>query len=114
MSGEDYLWLAIAIWATIASIRSIRKNGLRQFGLTVGRRTVKTMRWAWGFFIVMCGGPAPRSEPVDSGLGGDGPIQWQNDDGIVGPNIWDGKELEKYALRPHTTWYGIIEEEEND
>jgi len=90
MNDGDFVLLAIAVWAMVASVRSIRKNGLRQFGLIVGRRTMKIMRGAWGFFIVMCGGTTPSRSEIDSG-----------------PDLNDPGDIHNVAIRPESPlWYG--------
>jgi hypothetical protein len=37
MSVAGFVVLAIAVWATYASVRTIRRIGLRRFGMAVGR-----------------------------------------------------------------------------
>lgn len=89
--------LAIAVWATFASVRTIRRIGLRRFSLAVGRL-------GWDLGKVALGGTAL----VGGAVAASAASRSDDDDvdsGLLGPDIWDFNDLENHSLRPESPWY---------
>jgi len=93
--------LAVAVWATFASVRTIRRIGLRRFGKAVGRLGWDLGKVALGGVALVGGAVAAsavnRADVVDSGL--------------AGPDLLDVDDLDNYYLRPQSQLYiGIAED----
>ena len=92
-----FVALAIAAWATYASVRTIRRIGLRRFGMAVGRL-------GWDLGKVALGGTALVGGAMASSAAGRADDD-DVDSGLLGPNIWDFNDLENHSLRPESPWY---------
>jgi hypothetical protein len=97
MSVAGFVVLAIAVWATYASVRTIRRIGLRRFGKAVGRL-------GWDLGKVALGGTALVGGAVASSAAGRAGDE-DADSGLLGPDIWDFNDLENHSLRPESPWY---------
>ena len=66
MSATGFVVLAIAVWATFASVRTIQRIGLRQFSVVVARRgwavSKVLLRGTWIVVGAMFAAAASRSE----------------------------------------------------
>jgi hypothetical protein len=81
MSVLGFVVLAIAAWATFASVRTIRRIGLRRFGMAVGRL-------GWDLGKVVLGGTAL----VGGALAASAASRADDDDvdsGLLGPDLMD-------------------------
>ena len=101
MSVTGFVALAIAAGATYASVRTVRRIGLRRFGMAVGRLGWDLGKVALGGAALVGGAVAAsavnRSDDADSGL--------------AGPDLMDVDDLDNYYLRPQSQLYiGIAED----
>ena len=66
MSATGFVVLAIAVWATFASVRTIQRIGLRQFSVVVARRgwavSKVLLRGTWIVVGAMFAAAASRSD----------------------------------------------------
>ena len=88
--------LAIAVWATFASVRTIRRIGLRRFGKAVGRL-------GWDLGKVALGGTAL----VGGALAASAASRSDDDDAahmFTGPDLFDMKDPANFG-RPQSPWY---------
>ena len=73
MSVARFVVLAIAVWATYASVRTIRRIGLRRFGMAVGRLGWDVGKVALGGTALVAGALAAAAQrntgenPFDDG-----------------------------------------------
>ena len=89
--------LAIAVWATFASVRTIRRIGVRRFSLAVGRL-------GWDLVKVALGGTALVGGAVVASAAGRA-VDDDVDSGLIGPDLMDGNDPDNYYLRPESPWY---------
>ncbi len=86
--------LAIAVWATFASVRTIRRIGLRRFSLAVGRL-------GWDLGKVALGGTALVGGAVAASAASRSD---DDDSGLIGPDLMDGNDIANSG-RPESPWY---------
>jgi len=86
--------LAVAVWATFASVRTIRRIGLRRFSLAVGRL-------GWDLGKVALGGTALVGGAVVASAANRADVA---DSGLIGPDLMDGNDLANSG-RPESPWY---------
>ena len=103
MSVTGFVVLAIAVWATFASVRTIQRIGLRRFGKAVGRL-------GWDLGKVALGGAAL----VGGAVAASAVSRTDDDDidaGLLGPDLLDPGDLDNYTIRPESPlWYGHQEQ----
>ena len=93
MSVTGFVVLAIAVWATYASVRTIRRIGLRRFSLAVGRLGWDLGKVAMGG-AALVGGAAAASAVSRS-------------DSDPEPDPLDPFDPDNYAVRPESPlWTG--------
>jgi len=94
MSLSGFVVFAVGIWATYASIRTIRRIGLRRFSLAVGRLSWDLGKVALGGAALVAGAMAAsaanRGDDIDAGL--------------LGPDLMDGNDIANSG-RPESPWY---------
>ena len=96
MSVTGFVALAIAAWATYASVRTIRRIGLRRFSLAVGRL-------GWDLGKVVLGGTAV----VGGALAASAVSRSDDDDPahmFTGPDLFDMNDPANLG-RPQSPWY---------
>ena len=100
MSVTAFVVLAIAVWATYASVRTIRRIGLRRFSLAVGRL-------GWDLGKVALGGAALGGAALVGGAVAASSVNRADaaDSGLIGPDLMDGNDPDNYYLRPESPWY---------
>jgi len=86
--------LAVAVWATFASVRTIRRIGLRRFSLAVGRLSWDLGKVALGGAALVGGAVAASAVSRADGA----------DSGLIGPDLMDGNDLANSG-RPESPWY---------
>ena len=97
MSVTGFVVLAIAVWATFASVRTIRRIGLRRFGMAVGRL-------GWDLGKVALGGTALVGGAVAASAAG----RADDDDidaGLLGPDLLDVNDSDNYYVRWQSPLY---------
>ena len=94
MSVTGFAALAIAAWATYASVRTIRRIGLRRFSLAVGRLGWDLGKVALGGTALVGGAVAASAVSRADGA----------DSGLIGPDLMDGNDLANSG-RPESPWY---------
>jgi hypothetical protein len=95
MSVIGSVVLAIAVWATFASVRTIRRIGMRRFGNAVGRL-------GWDLGKVALGGAALVGGAVAASA-----VNRADDDGdagLIGPDLMDGNDIAN-SDRAESPWY---------
>ena len=95
MSVTAFVVLAIAVWATYASVRTIRRIGLRRFSLAVGRLGWDLGKVALGGTALVGGAVAASAVSRADGA----------DSGLIGPDLMDGNDLANHFTRPESPWY---------
>jgi len=107
MSLSGFVVFAVGIWATYASIRTIRRIGLRRFSVAVGRLGWDLGKVALGVTAVVAGavvGGAARGADEET-----------NGSGLNGPDLMDINDPDNYYLRPQSPLYiGIAEDLDNE
>jgi len=97
MSAIGFVVVAIAVWATFASVRTIRRIGLRRFSLAVGRL-------GWDLGKVALGGTAlvggALAASAASGADDD-----HVDSGLLGPDLMDMKDPANFHSRAASPLY---------
>ena len=97
MGLADWIIMLFAIWAFIASARTIRRIGIRRFSLAVGR-----LGWDLGRIVLagvgLIGAALARSAT-------DREDCQDNDAGLIGPDLLDISDIENHSLRPGSPWY---------
>ncbi len=91
-----FVGLAIAAWATYASVRTIRRIGLRRFGMAVGRLGWDLGKVALGGAALV--GGAVAASAVNRADDDDG------DAGLIGPDLMDGNDIAN-SDRAESPWY---------
>ena len=89
--------VAIAVWATFASVRIIRRIGLRRFGMAVGRL-------GWDLGKVALGGAALAGGAVVASAAS----RSDDDDidaGLLGPDLLDVNDSDNYYVRWQSPLY---------
>ena len=89
-----FVGLAIAAWATYASVRTIRRIGLRRFGMAVGRLGWDLGKVALGGTALVGGALAASAVSRADGA----------DSGLIGPDLMDGNDIANSG-RPESPWY---------
>ena len=96
MSVTGFVVLAIAVWATFASVRTIQRIGLRQFSVVIARRgwavSKVLLRGTWIVVGAMFAAAASRSDDDEI------------DAGLIGPDLMDGNDIANSG-RPESPWY---------
>jgi hypothetical protein len=95
MSVIGSVVLAIAVWATYASVRTIRRIGLRRFGKAVGRLGWDLGKVALGGTVLVGGAVAAAASRSD-----DEDI----DAGLLGPDLMDVNDIANLG-RPDSPHY---------
>ena len=97
MSVAGFVVLAIAVWATYASVRTIRRIGLRRFSLAVGRLGWDVSKVALSGAALVAGAlaasAASRSDDDDM------------DAGLLGPDLMDMKDPANFHSRAASPLY---------
>lgn len=97
MSVIGFVVVAIAVWATFASVRTIRRIGLRRFGKAVGRLGWDLGKMALGGTALVGGAvvtsAASRSDDDDS------------DAGLLNPDLLDVNDSDNYYVRWQSPLY---------
>ena len=88
--------LAIAVWATFASVRTIRRIGVRRFSLAVGRLGWDLGKVALGG-TALVGGAVAASAASRSG-------DDDTDAGLIGPDYFDIHDIANMD-RPESPFY---------
>ena len=99
MSAIGFVVVAVAVWATFASVRTIRRIGLRRFSLAVGRL-------GWDLGKVALGGAALGGAALVVGAVAASSVNRADaaDSGLIGPDLMDGNDLANSG-RPESPWY---------
>ena len=92
MSVAGFVVLVIAVWATYASVRTIRRIGLRRFGKAVGRLSWDLGKVALGG-TALVSGAVVASTASRSADDGDGRL-------FTGPDLMDLNDSANY----HVNW----------
>ena len=90
MSVTGFVALAIAAWATYASVRTIRRIGLRRFSLAVGRLGWDLGKVALGG-AALVGGAMVTAAPRNADKNPGGPLDIDD-----GHDIWDPSDPVNY------------------
>ena len=97
MSLSGLVVFAVGIWATYASVRTIRRVGLRRFSLAVGRLGWDLGKVALGGTAVVAGAVVASAVSQEDGDHAD----------LSGPDLLDPDDYDNFAIRPESPpWYG--------